>query len=106
MTPTGRSAPTCRARSRHRTGRGRLARAVRYAGRLLCWSLGTAMASAATDLLLAPHAQWWSYAWPAPWILTCAFALTWAVLRACEKHAAHSTTDAEDPHRDEWEHAA
>ena len=106
MTPSGRSAPTCRARSRHRTGPGRFARAVRYAGRLLCWSLGIAMASAATDLLLAPHAQWWSYAWPAPWILTCVCAFAWAVLRACEKHAAHPVTDDEDLRRDEWEHAA
>ncbi len=106
MTPSGRSAPTCRARSRHRTGRGRLARAVRYAGRLLCWSLGTAMASAATDLLLAPHAQWWSYAWPAPWILTCASAVAWAVLRALEKNAAHPVSEGEDPHQDEWRHAA
>ncbi|MFF7048026.1 hypothetical protein ACFY94_06580 [Streptomyces griseorubiginosus] len=64
------------------------------------------MASAATDLLLAPRAQWWSYAWPAPWILTCASALTWAVLRACEKNAAQPITEDEDPHQGEWEHAA
>lgn len=64
------------------------------------------MASAAADILLAPHARWWSYTWPAPWILTCAFALTWAVLRACEKSVAHPVTDEVDPHQDEWEHAA
>ncbi|MGW0337139.1 hypothetical protein ACWD0J_35850 [Streptomyces sp. NPDC003011] len=106
MTDQGRHTPLCRARSPRRTTPGRPARAVQYTGRLLCWSLATAMALAATDVLLAPRAPWWPYTWPAPWILTSASALAWALLRAREKNTDDPPTDDEDPYQDEWEHAA
>ncbi|MFF7446099.1 MULTISPECIES: hypothetical protein [unclassified Streptomyces] len=106
MTDPGRPTPACRARSPRRTTPGRLTRAVQYTGRLLCWSLATAMATAAADLLLDPRAPWWTYTWPTPWFLTGAAALAWAALRACEKNADDPPADDEDPRRDEWEHAA
>jgi hypothetical protein len=37
------------------------------------------MTTAATDLLLAPQANWWRMLWFLPWYLTCGAALTWAV---------------------------
>jgi hypothetical protein len=106
MTDPGRPTPICRARNRHRTAPGRLTHAVQHAGRLLCWSLAAAMASAATDVLLDPRVHWWPYTWPVPWILTCTSTLAWALLRACEKNAASPPADDKDPHQDEWEHAA
>ncbi|MEU0414801.1 hypothetical protein ABZ307_44540 [Streptomyces griseorubiginosus] len=106
MAAPGRPTPNRRTRNPRRTAHGRLTRFVRHVGRLLCWSLATAMASAATDLLLAPHAPWWAYTWPMPWILTCTSALAWAVLRACEKSATDPSPNDEDPHQDEWERAA
>jgi hypothetical protein len=88
---------------------GPLTRAVRYAGRLLCWSLGVGMAAAALDVTVAPSARWWPALWPVPWYLTCASALAWALLRAREKSVAGGGDD--DPQADEevyaeWDQAA
>ncbi|MFE4054472.1 hypothetical protein [Streptomyces sp. YIM B13518] len=70
----GRRLPvSCAARRRHH--RDRLARAVQWTGRLLCWSLATGMPTAATELLLTPQAGWWPALWPRPWYLTCSTAL-------------------------------
>lgn len=106
MTDPGRPTRLCRERRRHRTPHGRRDRAVQSAGRLLCWSLATAMASAATDILLDPRAPWWPYTWPAPWILTGASALTWMLLQAREKNTDDPPADNEGPCQDEWERAA
>ncbi|MFD0317993.1 hypothetical protein [Streptomyces flavalbus] len=78
--------------------------AARWTGRLLCWSLAAGMATAATDLLLAPRAGWWPAVWPLPWYLTGLAALTWAVLRAREKAAQRPPE--EDTHPDHWDQAA
>ncbi|MFD5161310.1 hypothetical protein ACFWMJ_25095 [Streptomyces hawaiiensis] len=79
------------------------ASAVRLTGRLLCWNLAVAMASAAVDAFLAPQVRWWGVVWPLPWWLACATALAWGVLRAREK------ADRPPPHdsvRSDWERAA
>ncbi|MEV0244221.1 hypothetical protein AB0I06_30515 [Streptomyces sp. NPDC050674] len=79
------------------------ASAVQLAGRLLCWSLAAAMASAAVDALLDPQVSWWGVAWLLPWWLAGASALAWSVLRAREK------ADRPPPHdnaRSDWERAA
>ncbi|WP_266388047.1 hypothetical protein [Streptomyces canus] len=86
-----------------------LALAVRWAGRLLCWSLGAGMATAAVDLTVAPRASWWPTLWPLPWYTTAASALLWAVLRAREKYVLSGGDD--DPRTDEevyaeWDQAA
>ena len=78
-------------------------RAVRYAGRLLCWNLAVGMVTAAVGAS-DPHARWWHLAWPLPWYLTCASAVTWGVLRVHEK-ADSSPPGEEEPPR-EWEQAA
>lgn len=104
MSEPGRSLPTSRSRPRRHSGPDRLVRAVRYAGRLLCWSLAAGMATAAVDLLLGPSARWWPALWPLPWYLACASLLTWAVLRAREK-AAQSPPE-EDEFRDHGNRAA
>ncbi|CAM5336704.1 hypothetical protein [Streptomyces fumanus] len=102
-TPGRGTCASCTAPGRDRTP-GRLTRAVRWAGRLLCWSLAAGMATAATHLLLAPRAAWWHAVWLLPWYLTCAAALTWAVLRAREKAAQHPPDD--DTRPDHWDRAA
>jgi hypothetical protein len=86
-----------------------LALAVRWAGRLLCWSLGAGMATAAVDLTVAPRASRWQTLWPLPWYTTAASALLWAVLRAREKYVLSSGDD--DPQTNEevyaeWDQAA
>jgi hypothetical protein len=83
---------------------GPLTRAVRYAGRLLCWSLGAGMATAAVDITVAPHAPWWQALWPLPWYLTSASALAWALLRAREKSVGRPV-GGDDPRTDEDVHA-
>ncbi|WP_055694520.1 hypothetical protein [Streptomyces prasinopilosus] len=104
MSEPGRSLPTRRSRPRCRTGPERLTRAVRYAGRLLCWSLAAGMASAAADLLLEPSARWWPVLWPVPWYLTGVSLLAWAGLRAREKAAQFPPE--EDESREHWGRAA
>ncbi|MEV7072946.1 hypothetical protein ACIQJT_29795 [Streptomyces sp. NPDC091972] len=84
-----------------------LARTVRRAGRLLCWSLATAWTAAAVDVTVSPRARWWNTLWPLPWYLTCACAVAWAVLRAREKaarggHEPRTGTDV----RTDWDQAA
>ncbi|MFJ3333228.1 hypothetical protein [Streptomyces sp. NPDC086766] len=68
-----------------RAGGHRIGTAVRWAGRLLCWTLAVAMAAAAVDAVFAPAAGWWRAGWPLPWCLVPVWALLWAVLRAREK---------------------
>ncbi|MEU9325372.1 hypothetical protein AB0D91_16445 [Streptomyces canus] len=80
-----------------------LALAVRWAGRLLCWSLGAGMATAAVDLTVAPRASWWRILWTLPWYTTASSALLWAVLRAREKYVLSDGDD--DPQTDEEVHA-
>lgn len=104
MSEPGRALPTSRSRTRCHSGPERLTRAVRYAGRLLCWSLAAGMATAATDLLLEPSARWWPALWPLPWCLTCVSLSAWAVQRAREK-AAQSPLE-EDEFQDYWDRAA
>lgn len=70
--------------------------AARWAGRLLCWTLAAAMASAAVEAVAEPSAAWWRTAWPLPWYLAPAWALLWAALRAREKR-----TGADRPGVDE-----
>jgi len=87
---------------------GPLALAVRWAGRLLCWSLAAAMATAAVDVTASPHAGWWHTFWPLPWYLTCASAVAWAALRAREKSTGGGRRDPlsdQDVHTD-WDQAA
>ncbi|MEU9222944.1 hypothetical protein AB0D40_00985 [Streptomyces massasporeus] len=79
------------------------ASAVQLSGRLLCWSLAAAMASAAADASLHPHLRWWGAVWPLPWWFTGLAALAWTVLRAREK--AHRTPP-QDSTRSDWEQAA
>ncbi|MFF7642206.1 hypothetical protein [Streptomyces canus] len=86
---------------------GPLTSAVRWAGRLLCWSLAAAWTAAAVDVTASPHTGWWDTLWPLPWYLTCASAVAWAALRAREK----STGGGRDPRteegvRTEWDQAA
>ncbi|MDX2677087.1 MULTISPECIES: hypothetical protein [Streptomyces] len=71
--------------------------AARWAGRLLCWTLAAAMASAAVEAVVKPGAGWWRTAWPLPWYLVPVWALLWAALRAREKR----TTGAGRPGADE-----
>ncbi|MFF7307631.1 hypothetical protein [Streptomyces sp. NPDC008137] len=91
LSEPGRTLPSCRTHP----ASGRLARGVRYTGRLACWSLATGMATAATDLVLEPHTPWWTALWPAPWYLTGLSIALWAVLRAREK-AAQQPCDHDD----------
>ncbi|MFI5677837.1 hypothetical protein [Streptomyces cellulosae] len=89
---------------------GTLTRAVRHLGRLLCWSLGAGMATAAVDITVAPSAPWWHILWPLPWYATCASVLGWALLRAREKSLSGRDGD-DDPgnYEDvyaEWDQAA
>ncbi|MGX1025707.1 hypothetical protein RKD38_000388 [Streptomyces ambofaciens] len=83
----------------------RSTRAVRGAGRVLCWSLAAGMATAAADLLLSPQGTWWHVVWPLPWYLTGAAGITWACLRAREK-AAHRQAWEDDDSHNEWDQAA
>ncbi|MFI1018932.1 hypothetical protein [Streptomyces sp. NPDC020965] len=68
-----------------RTGIGTDGTAVRWAGRLVCWTLGAAMATSAVEAFLKPTPEWWQTAWVAPWPLFHLFLLGWAVLRFREK---------------------
>ncbi|MEW2398680.1 hypothetical protein [Streptomyces sp. NPDC046862] len=109
MNEPGRAMPSRRSRTRHPGTRHphapqRLTRAVRYAGRSLCWSLATGMGAAACELILSPQARAWAVIWILPWCLTGVSALAWAVLRALEKAARQPPEDEE--HRGEWEQAA
>ncbi|MFJ5993639.1 hypothetical protein [Streptomyces sp. NPDC092370] len=80
------------------------ASAVQLSGRLLCWSLAAAMASAAADAFLDPRADWWGVVWPVPWWLVGASTLAWTVLRAREK--AHRPPPPQGSVRGDWERAA
>ncbi|MFF1451271.1 hypothetical protein ACFVYF_24515 [Streptomyces sp. NPDC058274] len=80
---------------RPRTTADRLAAAVRWAGRLLCWTLAVAMPAAAAEAVVAPQADCWQAAWQAPWYLVPVWALAWAVLRIREKYVA-GRDDEED----------
>ncbi|MEU9644165.1 hypothetical protein [Streptomyces sp. NPDC048188] len=103
MSAPSRRMPCSSATRRHHVPPHRLTRSVQRAGRLLCWSLAAGMATAATDLLLAPRGDWWRVLWPLPWFLTCAAAVAWACLRAREKAA---NQDGEEDVPDEWDQAA
>ncbi|MDH6568371.1 hypothetical protein M2160_003392 [Streptomyces sp. SAI-117] len=86
---------------------GHLALAVRWAGRLLCWSLAAAWSAAAVDLTVPPQAGWWDTLWPLPWFLTCACAVAWAALRAREKsRAGGHDPQTEMDVRADWDQAA
>ncbi|WP_020118563.1 hypothetical protein [Streptomyces canus] len=87
---------------------GHLALAVRWAGRLLCWSLAAAWTAAAVDVTVSPHTGWWDTVWPLPWYLTCASAVAWAALRAREKTTGSGGRgpQAEEDVRAEWDQAA
>ncbi|MFI2431896.1 hypothetical protein [Streptomyces sp. NPDC018693] len=63
--------------------------AAHWAGRLLCWTLAAAMATAAVEALFSPTPHWWATIWPLPWYLVPAWALLWAAARAHEKRTAH-----------------
>ncbi|MER7404737.1 hypothetical protein ABT373_20125 [Streptomyces sp. NPDC000070] len=93
MSEPGRTLPSCRTSAPS----DRLARGVRYTGRLMCWSLATGMATAATDLVLETQATWWNALWPAPWYLTGLSIPLWALLRAREKAAQQSDGDDDFP---------
>ncbi|MEU9171898.1 hypothetical protein AB0D34_29580 [Streptomyces sp. NPDC048420] len=81
--------------------------AVRWAGRLLCWSLAAALATAAVDITVSPHTGWWHTVWPLPWYLTCASAAAWAALRAREKSAGGGRDPlTEKGIHTEWDQAA
>ncbi|WP_121745062.1 hypothetical protein [Streptomyces sp. E2N166] len=82
----------------------RTTRAVQRAGRLLCWTLAAGMATATTDLLLAPQAPWWHIVWPLPWYLTCLAIPAWALLRIREK--ASQRPPDEDTLPGSWDQAA
>lgn len=79
------------------------ASAVSLAGRLLCWSLSAAMATAAVEALLGPRPRWWGALWALPWWLTGAAVLGWIVLRAREKAARRPPRGSV---RGDWEQAA
>ncbi|MFJ3222523.1 hypothetical protein ACIPJS_04050 [Streptomyces sp. NPDC086783] len=84
----------------HRTGGAAscgLSEAVRWAGRLLCWTLAAAMLGAAAEAVLQPTSGWWGVLWRVPWCLTPVWGLTWAVLRKREKSAAGRDRDEEVP---------
>ncbi|MFJ7773478.1 hypothetical protein ACIQ1J_35130 [Streptomyces sp. NPDC097107] len=104
MNALGRRMPCSRSTRRRCLLPYRLALAVQWAGRLLCWSLAAGMTTAALDLLLDPQALWWRSAWPLPWYLTCLSTLAWAVLRACEK--ASQRPPDEDTLPEHWVQAA
>ncbi|WP_327314790.1 hypothetical protein [Streptomyces sp. NBC_01235] len=70
--------------------------AARWAGRLLCWTLAAAMASAAVEAVFKPSAGWWRTAWPLPWYLVPAWALLWAALRAREKRTGAGRPGADE----------
>ncbi|MGW3862983.1 hypothetical protein ACWEDZ_16025 [Streptomyces sp. NPDC005047] len=84
----------------------RTGRAVQWAGRLLCWSLATGMASAATEALLHPETDWWPLLWPLPWYLTPVTALTWGILRLREKSAHRQPEDHNDLQAEKYGQAA
>lgn len=104
MSEPGRALPSRPSPTQHQPHAQRPARAVRRVGRLLCWSLATAMTSAGTDLLLNPQTHWWNRLWSLPWYLTCAAALTWASLRAHEK--TNHQPPGDDPSAGEFQQAA
>ncbi|OIJ66244.1 hypothetical protein [Streptomyces mangrovisoli] len=59
--------------------------AVRWAGRLLCWTLAAGMLTAAVQAGLRPGAGWWRALWTLPWWLAACSVMLWAGLRAAEK---------------------
>ncbi|GGZ74041.1 hypothetical protein ACFOOM_00405 [Streptomyces echinoruber] len=79
MNRPGGHAPTTRATTE------RLTRAVRWAERLLCWTLAAGLAAAAVEALVRPGAAWWRAGWPVPWWLLPGWAALWAMLRARQK---------------------
>ncbi|OON78760.1 hypothetical protein [Streptomyces tsukubensis] len=70
--------------------------AVTWTGRLLCWTLATAMASAALQAVVHPTVAWWGAVWLMPWGLVPALALCWAVFRALEKSSPDGPRDDPD----------
>jgi hypothetical protein len=90
--------PSRSTRSRRpRTASDRLAAAVRWAGRLLCWTLAVAMLTAATEAVATPEAAWWQGAWQTPWYLVPVWALAWAALRMREKYGAGRDDEVDVP---------
>ncbi|MFF7603612.1 hypothetical protein [Streptomyces parvulus] len=86
---------------------GRRRTAVQWAGLLLCWSLALAMVSAAVEALFHPGAAWWPLVWPVPWYLTPVAALTWGLLRLCEKAGGRPPGDERhDLPAEDWDQAA
>lgn len=86
---------------------GRRRTADQRAGVLLCWSLALAMVTAGVEALFQPRAAWWSLAWPAPWYLTPAAALSWGVLRLREKGRGRPPGDGHnDLPAEDWDQAA
>ncbi|MER7900822.1 hypothetical protein ABTX62_33310 [Streptomyces sp. NPDC096046] len=100
MSEPGRTLPP----SRTHPASDRLTRRVRHAGRLTCWSLATAMATAATNVILEPQTTWWTALWVVPWYLTGLSIPLWAVLRAREKAAQQSGQGDDLPRH--WNKAA
>ncbi len=104
MNAPGRRMPCSRTTRHHSPAPHPLTLALRWAGRLLCWSLAAGMTTAALDLLATPPAAWWPTAWPLPWYLTGISIPAWAILRAREK-ATQQPPD-EDTRPDHWDRAA
>ncbi|MFE1585358.1 hypothetical protein ACFW6Q_06645 [Streptomyces sp. NPDC058737] len=104
MNAPGRRMPCSRSTHHHSPAPRRLTLAVRWAGRLLCWSLAAGMTTAALDLLATPQAAWWPTVWPLPWYLTGLSIPAWAILRAREK-ATQDPPD-EETRPDHWDRAA
>ncbi|MET7637215.1 hypothetical protein [Streptomyces sp. NPDC005438] len=76
-----------------------LVRLTRATERLLCGSLGTAMAVNALQAFVRPDLPWFSTLWLGLWILTGALFPVWAGLRAAEKarYARHRAADEGPP---------
>ncbi|MFI7241651.1 hypothetical protein [Streptomyces qinglanensis] len=80
----------------HRTNH--LASLTNAAGRLLCWTLGSAMLVNAAHALAHPDLLWWRTLWVSLWALTALALPTWVLLRALEK--SRSRQAASPPARD------
>ncbi|MFC8407464.1 hypothetical protein ACFUG9_28330 [Streptomyces griseoincarnatus] len=104
MNAPGRRMPCSRSTRHDSPAPRRLTLAVRWAGRLLCWSLAAGMTTAALDLLATPQAAWWPTVWPLPWYLTGLSVPAWAILRAREKTTQQPPD--EDTLPDHWDRAA
>ncbi|MEW2066315.1 hypothetical protein [Streptomyces sp. NPDC007346] len=70
-------------------------RATRWSGVLLCWSHGAAMLGTAAEAFFHPTADWWPLVWPGAWLLTGALLLSWAALRARQRHLLRNAAQAE-----------